>query len=532
MLTDGLGELTSMQGLQSTVSGGQLVSDLTSRSARLGGDRPAFAWSDGTRSYAAVQERSQRLACLLSSSGVAKGDRVALLSRNRPEIAELLFAASRIGFVVVPLNYRLAPHEIGYQLSDARVTHALWDPDLSELSDASGLKSLQAWKIGDDLDDALEAADMELSSVERPSEHDPVVQIYTSGTTGKPKGCMLSNRNLLATAYNTVWAADLRPRDAYVNWPPMIHRGGMDLMLGSLCAGATVIAANSPDADEIWALTEQHAATGFSWMAGDSRVFTHPTAKRLGHQIERVVHGAGMDSEEMFELMFATLPNVRYAASYGLSEAGIFITRALNDDEVRLPRTIGRPTIGCDVELLGNDGEPVRVGDVGEICVRGPSVMLGYFERPQDTAQAVTRTWLRTGDLASADEDGYLYFQGRLKDMVKSGGENVYCTEIEQVLLKHPGVVEAIVFGVPDARWGEAVKAVIVPESSALPTALELDGWCLERIAAFKRPRWYEFAADEDIPRSTFRKPAKNVLRSQHDPTRCVRAPERTPVSN
>ena len=509
----------------------QLLADLPGRSARLGGDRTAFAWDGGTRSYASLDLRSQRLASLLSVSGVSSGSRVALLSRNRPEIAELIFAASRLGAVVVPLNFRLAPHEIGFQLTDGQVTHALWDPDLAELGHASGLTSLRSWAIGDELDSALEAERLDLDGIARPSEQSPVLQIYTSGTTGKPKGCMLSNRNLLATAYNTVWAADFRASDAYVNWPPMIHRGGMDLMFGLLCAGATVISANSPHPDEVWQLVEQHAGTGFSWMAGDTSMFSHPIARRLGHRIERVTHGAAMEPVETFEIMSAALPNVRYSASYGLSEAGIFVTHTLGDDEVRRPRTLGRPSVGCDVLLLGDDGQRVPVGEVGEVCVRGPSVMLGYFGLPEDTATALSGGWLHTGDLASVDNDGYLYFMGRAKDMVKSGGENVYCAEVEQVLLEHPGVIEAFVIGVPDTRWGEAVKAVIVADAVG-PSVPELDVWCLERMGAFKRPRWYEFVAEDDVPRSTFRKPAKNILRAQHDAVRSVRIPERTSAGN
>jgi acyl-CoA synthetase (AMP-forming)/AMP-acid ligase II len=302
----------------------------------------------------------------------------------------------------------------------------------------------------------------------------------------------------------------------------------MDLMLACLCIGATVIAGNSPQPDEIWQLVEQHAATGFSWMPGDSSVFSHPAAKRLGHRIERVAHQAAIESEETFELMAAVMPNVRYAGSYGLSEAGAFVTRTLSEDELRRPGTVGRPSVGCDVAVLGDDGQHSSVGEVGELCVRGPSVMLGYFARPHDTAAALSGGWLHTGDLASLDGDGYLYFMGRSKDMVKSGGENVYCTEVERILEEHLGVVEAIVFGVPDARWGETVKAVIVADATAHPSVQELDGWCLERLGAFKRPRWYEFAAQDDIPRSTFRKPAKNILRSQHDAAQSMRAPERT----
>jgi acyl-CoA synthetase (AMP-forming)/AMP-acid ligase II len=239
--------------------------------------------------------------------------------------------------------------------------------------------------------------------------------------------------------------------------------------------------------------------------------------------LRAVTGGAAMESPETLRALAGTLPGVEFCGIYGSTEAGCWVTRTTAEQELTRPGTIGRPLPSFDAVVLGGDDEILPPGQPGELGLRGPSLMSSYWHLPDATAEAFRCDWLHTGDVVRTDEDGYLYFVGRSKDMVKPGGENVYAAEVERVLLEHPEVRECAVIGVPDPRWGEGVKAVVVIDGSCGPEQLDL--WCLERMAAFKRPRWYEFLPV--LPRTQMGKVMKDRLRQEHDTGRCVRLRER-----
>jgi acyl-CoA synthetase (AMP-forming)/AMP-acid ligase II len=480
-----------------------LLGDLAHRGAALRPDRTAFAWGGRRRTYRELHGRVLRWSGLLAAGGVRRGDRVALLTVNVPEAVEAAFGASLIGAVVVPLNVRLSPDEIRYQAGDAAARHAVVHPALESLARESGLLGLTHWTIGPDLDRALDGAPPH--DLPRPDPGAPVVQLYTSGTTGRPKGCLLTNRGWVAAAANAVQAFGLTAADRLLGALPLFHVAGYGAALGQLAAGGTVVLPSGASPRALWPLIAGHGVTVAVFPTGTGRALRHPQA---APETLRLVFGMAATERP------GTLEKLRdlgigYRGVYGSTEAGNFVTVSTLEDELAHPGTIGRPLPAFDVAV---DGAP------GELLLRGASVMAGYAGRPVPRHD----DWLRTGDLVRVGAGGRLFFVDRAKDMVKSGGENVYCAEVERVLAEHPGVRDAAVIGVPDRRWGEAVKALVVVRDGTSPA--DLDAHCRARLGAFKRPRWYEVVGA--IPRNHSGKVLKRELRAAHDPGTAVRLPE------
>jgi acyl-CoA synthetase (AMP-forming)/AMP-acid ligase II len=482
-----------------------LLGDLAHRGAALWPSRVAFAWNGRTRTYGELAGRVERLSAVLAAAGVRAGGPVALLTPNTPEALETAFAASRFGAYVVPLNVRLAPAEIRFQIEDADVEHAVVHPSLESLARSSGLLERAHWIIGEELDGRLETANA--LPPPRPGGDVPVMRLYTSGTTGRPKGCLLTNRGWVTAAANAVHAFGVTSEDRLLATLPLFHVAGYGAALAHLAVGGTVVIPSGTGLDEAWALVGEHAVTVAIFPAGTRRALRHPSARPL-----RLVYGMA-GTERLDTLRMLAELDYDYRGVYGSTEAGNFVSVSTLTDELARPGTVGRPLPAFDVEV---DAPP---GEVGELLVRGPSMMAGYGGLPEETARTLRDGWLHTGDLMRCDDDGYLYFVDRAKDMIKTGGENVYPAEVERVLLEHRAVGDVAVMGVPDRRWGEAVKAVVVAREPV--GAEELDAHCRERLGGFKRPRWYEFA--DAIPRNHSGKVLKRALRDAHDPAFAVR---------
>ncbi|MDL4813042.1 class I adenylate-forming enzyme family protein [Actinomadura opuntiae] len=485
-----------------------LLGDLAHRGAALWPDRTAFAWDGRTRTYRELHARVERWAGLLAAGGARAGDRIALLTVNVPEAIEAAFGASLIGAVVVPLNVRLAPAEIRFQAEDAAARHAIVHPALEDLARASGLLDLTHWTIGPALDRALDEAPP--YDLPRPAPDAPIIQLYTSGTTGRPKGCLLTNRGWVAATANAVHAFGITGADRLLGTLPLFHVAGYGAALGHLAAGGTVVLPAGPSPEALWPLVAEHGVTVAIFPTGTGRALRHPDAAPGSL---RLVFGMAA-TERAATLTALRDLGIGYRGVYGSTEAGNFVTITTLDDELERPGTVGLPLPPFDLALDGADAP----GEVGELLLRGASVMAGYAGLPDPMADG----WLHTGDLMRRDADGYFFFVDRAKDMVKSGGENVYSAEVEQVLVRHPGVLDAAVIGVPDGRWGEAVKALVVVRDGTTPA--DLDEHCRALLGGFKRPRWYEVV--EAMPRNHSGKILKRELRAAHDPARSVRLPE------
>jgi acyl-CoA synthetase (AMP-forming)/AMP-acid ligase II len=346
--------------------------------------------------------------------------------------------------------------------------------------------------------------------------------LYTSGTTGRPKGCLLSQSAWLASNANLVHGLRLEHGERLLAVYPLYHVAGFGMAMSVLTLGGAIVFCESASPGELWPLVARYDVTR-TGLPGLRAQLDAATPAATG-SLRGVVGGANMESARTLERTREVLPGAVFNGVYGSTEAGNFVTVTTAAEELERPGTIGRPLPGFDVRIAGENGGRAAPGNPGELCLRGASTMSGYWRTPEATDDALRDGWVHTGDVVRADDDGYLYLIDRVKDMIKSGGENVYSIEVETVLLHHPSVADVAVHGVSDPRWGEAVKAVVVPAPGAAPTPEELDAFCRERLAAYKRPRWYELV--DQIARSQTGKIVKRELRAAHDPGRCTRLAE------
>ncbi|MGZ4495719.1 MAG: AMP-binding protein [Nocardioides sp.] len=497
------------------------------RNGRRLRDEPALA--EGTRVHASWGAFAARTAAvaggLRDGLGLAPGDRVAIVMRNRPEYLEALFGAWHAGLVAVPVNARLHRDEIAYVLdhsgSSVVVTDAEHAEDVEPL--VGSVERLRAAVLapGPQWDRLAGAAPVGL--VDR-APADPAWLFYTSGTTGRPKGATLTHRNLLMASLS--YFADLdpvSPRDAILHAAPLSHGGGL-YGLPHVARGAVSVVPESGGADaaEIAALLDRWS--GLSLFAAPTmvkRLAGEPAlaAADLGHLKALIYGGAPMYLADLEEALGVFGP--RLAQIYGQGETPMTITalsKAEHADREH-PRwrermqSVGFPRTDVEVRVVDEQDRALPVGEVGEVVVRGDVVMAGYWEQPDATAEALRGGWLHTGDMGSFDEDGYLTLRDRSKDLIISGGMNIYPREVEEALLQHPGVGAVAVVGRPDPEWGEAVVAFVVPASGARPATEELDRACLERIARFKRPKEYLFV--DALPTNNYGKVLKRELRER-----------------
>lgn len=487
--------------------------------------------------YRTLEERVAAASrALRGSLGVRQGDRIAVLSVNGPEYLLVLLAAARIGACVVPLNWRLSPAELEYQLRDSETSRIFCSSEYvataRALSEQLGLPVPVRITDGDAEDGALDfeqlitqastgasdqagpAAGPEAQADEEPLSWDvPLVIGYTSGTTGKPKGAVLTSANFFWNAMNDLLTIDLRSTDVTITVLPMFHIGGLGLFLmPTLLAGGRVVIPPRFEPEQALRLIEEERVT---------IIFGVPTVhQRLLEAIDQL--RPDLSSVRMFYSGGAPCPvdlirayharGIPFGQGYGLTETAptVFMT-ADPADFLRKAGSIGRPGPFSRVRLLDPvSGQPVAPGQVGEITVRGPNVFAGYWRNPEATAQAVRDGWFHTGDLARADEEGFVTIAGRLKEMLISGGENVYPVEVEQAIQSHPAVVEAAVYGVPHPEWGEVPHAAVVLAPGASVTEEELREHCSKLLARYKVPKRFHFLAE--LPRNAGGKVLKGEL--------------------
>ncbi len=487
-----------------------LIEDL----ARRYPDRTAVADIGRRLDFSTLDQRASALAASLIRSGATPGSCVAALVNNGVPMIELFMAAAKARVILLPLNWRLAAGELDYILGDAM-------PSLLFVSD--GLAGLagrlhappQVIPIADGggacaYEDFVRAGGA-VPALPRALPADPWLMLYTSGTTGRPKGCLLDQggQYAAALAMRDVWRAT--PEDRLGSCLPLFHVGGMGLFMGHLSGGAAMhIAPRSLTAADCLAwLADLRCTTAavpvqfYDAMLEQQRRAPLPLALRC------VNLGGGMHAASFVRDVIEVL-KASAVAGYGQTEAGGFVSMQTHDEQLARPASCGRVMPHLQASVVDDADRPVPDGEVGELCLRGPSVMQCYRGQKEATAAALRGGWLHTGDMCRFDGDGFLYLVARKKELIKSGGENVYPREVEEALAAHPAVLDVSVFGVPHEYWGEAVKAAVVLREGAKVSAPELAHWCRERIAAYKRPRFIEFMTA--IPRSEIGKVQKLEL--------------------
>ena len=480
---------------------------LLDQAANRFGDRGAvFCGERQLHTWAQLRERALRIAATLGTPGT----RIAVASENRPEIVELMFAAWAAECVVVPINYKLHPREMVQILDDAGVAHVFASPKIgAELSSVTEVP-------GETFDSEAYSARVTGTPVDRPRTTDPATLawlFYTSGTTGRSKGAMLTHRNLMAMTVSHL--ADFDSPDhncSLVHGAPMSHGSGLYIPPYVLRGARQVIPASAAfEPDEFLDLCEHHPGCS-AFLAPTMVQRLVQTERSRPENLRTIVYGGGpMYVDSLKKAMTAFGPI--FVQLYGQGEAPMTITGLRRADHVdaddAVLGSVGYARSGVDVAVWGDDDLPAPVGEIGEIVCRGDVVMTGYWNNADATRKTLQDGWLRTGDMGSFDERGYLTLRDRSKDVVISGGSNIYPREVEEILLEHPGVDEAGVVGTPDEEWGEVVVAFIV--GSASPA--ELDAHLLERIARFKRPKRYEYI--DELPKNSYGKVLKRDLRER-----------------
>jgi long-chain acyl-CoA synthetase len=484
------------------------------RAVRVAPEAEAVRFEDVALTYAQTWERCRRLAGALGAMGVERGDRVAVVARNSHRYLELYQAVPGAGLVLVPLNQRHADAELRYALEDsgARVLFA-------ERSIAGLPASVEHVVDAGDGYEALLASAQPADFPDDVSEDDLAGIFYTGGTTGGAKGVMLRHRALVSNAMHLQVALPFEPDTCFLLVAPMFHLAGTIAVLASVWHGARQVVMRAFDAA---AALDVIAAEGVT----ATQVVPSMLAALCDEQLERprdvsslayLTFGGAPSATETLRRARRAFPGAELMTMYGTTETAPLVT-TLRHVERRLDapqaRSCGRPTVGVEARIVDpRDRTPVAAGEVGEVAVRGPNVMLGYWNKPEQTAAALAGGWHHTGDLGRLDDEGYLYLVDRAKDMIVSGGENVYSTEVEDVLYRHPAVLEAAVFGIPDAKWGEAVHAVVVPRAAV--SADELIAHCRDAIAGYKVPKRIDLRS-EPLPKSGAGKLLKRELRAPY----------------
>jgi acyl-CoA synthetase (AMP-forming)/AMP-acid ligase II len=501
-----------------------LVHQIIERNARLAPDAEALAASDGAvLTWAEVDDLAERVAAVLAQRGVRPGARVSLLARNGLELVPVYAAVNKIGAIYAPLNYRLAPVEIAAVLRDCTPSALLVHEEFADVVAGIDTGGVEPWIYGahggpDDLrSQCADVAPRRPDVV--PSPSDPSWICYTGGTTGRSKGVVLTHDNMLATARALVEVCGIRPDDTYLVAGPMFH-----VVLAAPVAywlqGARTVLVNFDATAALRVISEQRVtrliATGtiFKAIVEEQERAPRPT-------VLRTIDFGGAPIPESLARRAAAAFGCDVGQIYGQSETTLLTTylrpaeyTAAWDGTGR-DRTcsVGRAVPGVQLRILDERGEPLPPARVGEVAVRGPAVMREYWRNPEQTAAALRDGWLRTGDLGLLDDDGYLHLRDRLKDVIITGGENVYSSEVELVLARHPQVAEVAVVPVPDEHWGELVGAVVVPAPGAAPDAAALRAFCRERLAGYKLPRLFFFR--REVPRLPTGKIAKSLLRDE-----------------
>jgi fatty-acyl-CoA synthase len=493
-----------------------LLGDVLRRQARRLPGKTAYVIGAARVTYAAFDRMADRLAHELAALGVGRGDRVATLARNRVEYPAIYFALARLGAIHVPLNFRHRAGELGWVLGQSETSVLLHAGEYAPVVDEVRA-ALPALRHAVSLDAAGGAGTAAAPAPPAAAldERDPHVMLYTSGTTGDPKGALLSHRSYVLQAAQTQATIGLGEDDVGLCMFPLFHMGGWAMSLGYWASGGTVVLLEHADPEEILAAARREHVTYLYliptlWRA----VLDLPAAARAGLGCLRALgSGTAAMTAELVQAIVEGFGIARLFVVYGQTEAGPIATLR-PADVLRKPTSVGRPVANVDVRVVDPAGADAPAGTTGEIVCRSEFTMLGYWRMPEETAHAFAGGWLHTGDLGTFDDEGFLHVAGRLKEMIKSGGENVFPAEIERCLLEHPGIAEAAVFGVPDARWGEVPVAAVVARPGAGLTEADVVAHVGARLAGYKKPRFVCFL--DALPRTaSTRQVQKTLLRER-----------------
>lgn len=502
-----------------TTSTAETLAGIVGRHAQQRPDAIAIRFGERQWSWAEWSSRIRRAAAALRDAGLERGQCVAFLDKNHPACLEVLIAGASIGVVTTVVNWRVIGDELAHVLADSGARVLLVGTELRGAAEAAAERAPgveRIIEIGDEYESLLAAA--------APTPPDPSVDgsetalvIYSSGTTGRPKGVLLSQRALVNHASNLAPAFPFADGDANLVAMPLFHVGGIGYALFGIRSGATTFMTREPDAATLIGAVRAGATHAFFVPPVIARFLDAgeaATAAIAG--LRYIVYGAAPMPLPLLHRALSTWPDTKFVQVYGQTELCGAVT-ALSDDDHRdaaqpeLQLAAGKAVQGCEIRVVDPEtGNPLPPGESGEVWVRSNQNMTGYLNRPDATAETITADdWVRTGDIGRLDADGYVYIEDRIKDMIITGGENVYGPEVESVLIEHPAVQDAAVIGVPDDFWGESVKAIVVADGEI--DAKDIIEFCRTHLAGFKCPRTVDFVTE--LPRNASGKILKTQLR-------------------
>lgn len=486
------------------------------RNRQLHRDRTATIYGDRQQTWGEFADRVARLGGGLAALGVHPGDRVAIMALNSDRFVEAFYATLWAGAIAVPLNTRWARAEIDHAVADSRPAAIFYDSDFAVQAARLAESGVRLIAMEDDVDGLQQLIKQSTPIDDMSAEGDePAAIFYTGGTTGFSKGVMLSHANIL-TNFLLMQAVAPYPADTvFLHAAPMFHLADASCLIGLTALGATHVILPGFEPDATLDSIERHRISALLLVPTMIGMTCERLRTRIADvsSVRRLYYGASPISAALLERAMTVFPNAQFFQGYGQTELSPGATMLLHDDHLAGKlQSAGRPLPSIDLRVADENLEDVELGTVGEILVRGPCVMKGYWNQEALTRETIVNGWLRTGDAGYMDREGYLYVVDRVKDMVVSGGENIYSGEVENALLRHPDVIQCAVIGVPDERWGEKVHAVVYLRPGSKVTAEALLAHCEPLIANYKRPKSFDLSA-MPLPLSGVGKVLKSELR-------------------
>jgi len=498
------------------------VGDLLVRAAKLYPKKMATAYQGNCENFSDFYNDTLKYKDYLENHGCTKGDRVAVISRNRPEILKLLFASALAGYVFVPINFRLTEGEVSFLIDDCEPSILFTDETFKNTCNkaANASKKFNTQNIAD-IQFPLETLKDNL-----PSNYSIDVKpedlfgiFYTSGTTGSPKGVMLSHRNMLSGVINHTIAYQLSPSDICLHIMPLYHTMESSLALCQFFVGGGNVIEDHFDKNKFWETIDFYGVThttGVFTMLQGMLEASKKIDGSAGKTLKTISLGGQSVPRDIMEKAISILGEGRIIQVYGLTEASPLVTYLPREDmldtssENKLIGSVGKELYLCKVKIINAEGNEIGPNQPGEVLVNGSNVMMGYWKRDDDTKNALSNGWLHTGDIGKIDEDGYLFLVDRMKDLIISGGENITPGEVEEVIFGHPNVIECSVFGVSDDTWGESVVGAVCVNDSSI-TEKDIQSYCLAHLAKYKVPKHIIFM--DSLPKDPVGKIQKRILK-------------------
>ena len=503
--------------------------NLLSKRAYLTPDREALLFiGDGAPqryTYAELNARANRLANWLHDDlGIRKGDRVSMLAHNSMAYIDCFYGLAKLGAIFAPLNWRLAANELRYIINDCEPAVLIAGPEFADVvaefrSDVhiDHYVALEGAEIDGVM--SYDASVAQASEAEPPSppldDDDTWAILYTSGTTGRPKGAMIPHRQVVYNCINTIASWGLTEYDVSPVYTPLFHAGGLFAFLTPLLyVGGRVIVTRTFELEETVQIIDDEGCTVILGVPTIFQMWMNTAAFKVAsfESVRFFISGGAPLPESLVESWVAAKGGV-FRQGYGLTEVGANCFSMTDEDSVTKLGSVGKPIFHSLMRLVDTDGRDVPVGEVGELLIAGPHVCTGYWRNPEATAAAIENGWFHTGDMARMDEDGFFYIAGRFKDMIISGGENVYAAEVEAVCREHPAVAEAALIGKPHPQWGEIGIMVVVLQSGQSTTPEELQAFCSQHLARYKIPK--EIIFTDALPYSPYGKVMKTELKKK-----------------